>query len=138
MTANRPAEWRTPIKHALIIGGLFLAASAAIGFLAPEHISEELSRRLMGVMLGALVVYYANAAPRALTPLARLRCDPAAEQAFRRFFGWTLVLGGVAYMLAYIVAPLDVADVVATALLGAAMLVIVARMIWMKTRGSRA
>ena len=138
MTSNGPAEWRTPIKHALIVGGLFLAASAAIGFLAPDLLGETLSRRLMGVMFGALVVYYANAAPKALTPLARLRCSPAAEQALRRFVGWTLVLGGVGFMLAYIVAPLDLADVVATSLLGAAMVLVVARIIWMKTRGSRA
>ena len=50
-------------------------------------------------MLGLLVVVVcANAIPKSLTSLARLRGSPAAEQAARRFAGWSLVLGGLGYV----------------------------------------
>jgi hypothetical protein len=138
MTTNRSPTARASIVQALIVAGLFLAATAALKLLTPEHLSRELANRLLGVLLGVVVVVYANAVPKALTPLARLRCDPATEQALRRFTGWSITLGGAAYAVAWMIAPIESADIVATSLLGTALLPVIARLVWAKTRRSRA
>ncbi len=115
------------IGRSLVVAGLLLTASAALVLLSPEHLSETLARRLLGALLGAVVVSYANAVPKMLTPLARLRCDPSTEQAVRRFTGWTLVLGGLGYVAAWLFAPLDHASTIAIAALGSAVLLVAIR-----------
>jgi hypothetical protein len=95
-----------PIAHALFGAVSIIAASALLRWAAPEYLSLEMARRLTGVLLGLVVVVYANAIPKSLVALARLRCSPSREQAARRFAGWSLVLGGLGYTAAALVAPL--------------------------------
>lgn len=115
-----------PLVRALFVAAMILGASAALKWAAPEHLSPEWALRLSGALLGLVVVFYANVIPKSLTSLARLGGSPAAEQAARRFAGWSLVLGGLGYMLAMFVAPLAsmhvVGGVVLAAALAAAML----------------
>jgi hypothetical protein len=96
-----------PLGNALAGAVLIIAASALLRWVAPEYLGAEMARRLTGVLLGAVVVIYANAIPKSLVALARLRCSPAREQAARRFAGWSLVLGGLGYMAAALLAPLS-------------------------------
>ncbi len=138
MTTTSSQSQRTPIVRALIISGLLLGISATLMALSPEHVSAELARRLMGVMLGAIVVIYANAVPKALSPLIQRRCSPADDQAIRRFTGWSLVLGGVAYSLAWMVAPIEHANAIAGGLLCFWVMVIIARIVLGMTRESHA
>lgn len=93
-------------------------------------VGDDLARRLWGVLLGAVVIVYANAAPKTLPPLARMRCDPAAEQALRRFTGWALVAGGLGYAAAWLFAPLQSARLLAAGSLGGALLLVVLRYGW--------
>lgn len=138
MTTNRPQASRVSISRELIVAGLVLGVSVALALLSPDHLSPELARRLLGVLIGAVVVVYANAAPKALSPLIQMRCDPVAEQAMRRFTGWSLTLGGSAYVLTWLIAPLESANVLAASLLGAALLLVVVRLTWAMARRSRA
>lgn len=111
----------------LLGAALILAVSGALAWAAPEHISDELKQRLVATLLGAVVVIYANAIPKSLTALAQLRCSPEREQAARRFAGWSLVLGGINYMLAALFAPLGAMHLVGGSLLGVALLAAVLR-----------
>lgn len=115
------------LTRALIFAVVFVSAAAAIRLLSPEHLSRDLGQRLIGVMMGLVVAFYANAVPKALSPLLLMRCDPAAEQAMRRFTGWSLTLGGAAYAVTWLIAPVPIAKVLSTSLLGAALLLVVAR-----------
>ena len=126
MTMPQSASSLRPIRNALLIAALFLGFTAALKLLAPEQLSEEWADRLRGVMGGALVVYFSNAASKSLTPLARLR-DPVAEQAIRRFSAWTLTLGGVGYALASLVAPARWANEIAVVLLASAVTLVMVR-----------
>lgn len=128
---------RTSISRALIVAGLFLGVSLALTFLSPGHLSPEAASRSLGVLMGALVVVYSNAVPKALSPLVRIRCDPAAEQAIRRFTGWTLTMGGMAYMAVWLMAPYDIAAMLAASLLATALLVAIVRASWGRTRAAR-
>ncbi len=128
MTNNSPAA--SQIGRALIIAAAILGVSALLKLMSPEYISEDLSRRLLGVLLGVAVMLYANAVPKALTPLARMRCNPATEQSLRRFTGWSLTLGGLMYSVTWLVAPIAMAGTISVGLLGAALLLAILRHAW--------
>lgn len=110
------------LTRALIVAGLFLGLTAAVKLGSPEYIDADFARRLVGVMMGAIVVLYANSVPKQLTPLAAMRCSPATEQSVRRFTGLSLVLGGLGFALAWMVAPVEAANAVGGAVLGIALL----------------
>lgn len=117
----------SPIARALLVAGVIMAASASLAYASPEYISTALAGRLFGTMLGAVVVFYANVVPKSLIPLARMRCDPATEQALRRFAGQALVLGGLGYAAASLLAPLGMARYLAIAALSSALLAVAIR-----------
>lgn len=130
MTTNRTTDRRANIWRGLILAALLLSAAVVTKRVSPEYLSPDLARRLLGVLMGAVVVIYANAVPKVLTPLIQSRCDPIAHQAIRRFTGWILVLGGAAYAVAWAIAPYRYADVLAASFLGASVLLVVTRITW--------
>ncbi len=136
MNTNRSQTSRA-IGSSLIIAGLFLQASIALKWLTPDPLSAEMAHRLMGVLMGALVVFYANDVPKSLTPLVRMRCDPAAEQALRRFAGWSLALGGAAFAAASLLAPFENANAIAVSALGSSVLLVIARLTGMLAGGGK-
>ena len=138
MTTNHSRPARSEVARGLVVALVLLGGSGALRLLAPAYLSSDLSRRLMGALLGLMVVVYANAVPKALAPLIRSRCDPAGEQALRRFTGWSFVLGGAAYAIGWIVAPMEVAYLVTASALGAALLLVAVRVSWASRRGGAA
>ena len=118
---------KSQLVRSLLIGVLIIAIAGALSWLAPAYISAELSHRLLGALLGAVVVVYANAIPKMLATRVRLRCTPAEDQAARRFAGWSMVLGGVGYMLAWLFAPLGLAALIGGGLLAGALLIALVR-----------
>ncbi len=128
MTNNSSATRQ--IRRALIGAAAILSVAALLKLISPEYVSEELSRRLLGVLLGLTVMVYANAVPKALTPLVGMRCDPATEQSLRRFTGWSLTLGGLMYAVTWLVASIGMAGTISAVLLGAALLLAILRHAW--------
>ena len=126
---------RTILLRSLLVAVLLIGVSSTLRWLAPEYLSSDLARRLIQIMMGLYVVAIANALPKTLTPLMQLRCDPAAEQAMRRFAGWTLALGGAGYALTWMIAPIGIAPVLAKSLLGGAVLLVIVRLARAKMRG---
>jgi hypothetical protein len=124
------------LSRSVLAAALILGTSALLSWLAPAYISVELSQRLLGVMLGAVVVVYSNAIPKALGAYARLRCSPAQEQAAARFAGWSLVLGGIGYMLASLLAPIGIATLIAGGLLALGLLLAVLRYLMIPANGT--
>jgi hypothetical protein len=95
----------SPIVRSLLGAALILAISAVLAWVTPDYLGREMQHRLTGVLIGAIVVVYANAIPKAV--IARTRCQPAVMQAARRFTGWALVLGGLGYIAAALLAPVQ-------------------------------
>ena len=124
MTADPAA--RAALLRGLAVAALLLLAALALRLLAPVHLAPEAAQRLVGALLGAVVVASSNAIPKALAPRLRFR-DPAAEQALRRFAGWSLTLGGLGYVLAWLLAPLEHANAAAGLVLAASLLAVVVR-----------
>lgn len=122
---------RAYLLRCLVTAGALLLASYALSRASPAIISVDCAQRVLGVMMGALVVLYANSAPKILSPLSSLTagCSAEGEQALRRFTGWALVLGGLGYMGAWLFAPIAHAAVIALALLGLAFALVVVRVL---------
>jgi len=128
---------RVPFGRDLIIAGLVIGVSAVVSSLSPGRISAELAHRLLGVLMGLVVVAYSNAVPKKLPRRLVTRCNPSTQQDLRRFTGWSLVLGGLAYALAWLSAPIEIANLLSAALLGVALLLVLARVAWGMARGAR-
>ncbi|HEX8788703.1 MAG TPA: hypothetical protein VF793_21135 [Telluria sp.] len=124
------------IRRSLSLAALYLLTAVVLNALRQRDlVSAEAAERLMGVLLGSMVIVSANAIPKRLVPLARLSCDPGREQTLRRFAGRTMVLGGLGFTLAYVLAPIAIASTLAICLLAPAVLVvagITTRCAWMR------
>lgn len=130
-----------PIRRSLLIAAIYLLTSVVLNALRQHQIvNAETVVRLMGMLMGSVVLVSANAIPKRLVPLARLSCDPAREQTLRRLGGWTLVLGGLGWTLAYALAPIAIASTLAICFLAPALLVvagITARCAWRRRSATR-
>jgi len=126
---------RSRLARDLGIATSLLAASAALAFLTPGTISRDASMRILGVLLGAFGIFYANEGPRTLPPLDRVR-DPAAEQARRRFAGWAITLGSVAYLVTWLIAPVSHAPAISMALLALSVAAVLGRCLLGRRRPS--
>ncbi len=118
------------LGRSLRVAALLLLSSIALSMLTPTYISQDWVHRLFMALMGCIVVAYANVIPKVLTPLTRVRCSPAQDQAMRRFAGWSLVLGGMGYTSAALFAPIALATVLACALLATSLLLVVLRCVW--------
>lgn len=124
------------LGRAVALAALILAASALLGWASPAYLSDESARRLLGVLLGAVVVGFSNTIPKMLASRSRLRCSPAQDQAARRFAGWSMVLGGLGYMLAWIFAPLSMAALIGGAALAIGLTLALLRCLRLGRNGS--
>lgn len=97
----------------------------------------ELSRRAAMIILGGFLVSMGNSMPKRLTPLAALQCSPAKVQAFQRFTGWTWVITGLAFTIAWLALPIDLATTVSMVVLVSGMLVTVTRVVQLRLTRAR-
>jgi len=122
------------IRSAVVFAGLMLVIplstklAAAMGAIA----DADLSRSATMVLIGAFFVYTGNALPKTLTPLTALQCDAGRVQAFQRFAGWTWVLTGLAFAIAWLVLPVYLAEPVSTTLLLVGTLMVVSQIVLLR------
>lgn len=128
------------LRRSLLVAAAYLLTAIVLNELRQHDVvSAATTQRLMGMLMGLVVIFSANVIPKRLVPLARLSCNPAREQTLRRFAAWALVLGGLGFTLAYALAPIAIASTLAICLLAPATLVAVgakARCAWM-TRNAK-
>ncbi|MYM22875.1 hypothetical protein GTP46_09480 [Duganella sp. FT135W] len=127
---TQPSPKSAQLVRALIYAALLLGMAALVRFYCSDTPSPEWTQRLFGVLTGCAVIWYANKVPKALLPLAYLRCDPAVEQSLRRVCGWSLLLGGLGYVIAWLAAPIAWAYLAAAAALGSALCVFLLCLAW--------
>jgi len=117
------------IRGAVVFAALMLivplGARLAANFGLPPH--ADTARRLTMILTGGFLAFTGNTIPKTLTPLSALRCNPARVQALQRMLGWTWVLTGLGFALAWLVLPLDVANPVSDVVLAAGMIVTVSQ-----------
>lgn len=106
------------IGRGLTFGAVYLLTSVVVNALRQHDlVGANAAIRLMGILMGLIVLVLANEVPKRLVPLERLRVDPAREQTLRRFAARVMVLGALGYTLAYAFAPIAIAATLALWLL---------------------
>ena len=123
--ARASADRRT-LARAIAAAGLIMAISMAavliqkLGWI--EAGTGALGKRALGLIVGAMVIAYANVVPK--TP------GSARLQATLRFSGWVLVLAGMAYSAIWLLAPITYASTLATWVLFSGLVLVLARVGW--------
>ena len=113
------------VRNSIIfaLGILLLAAATRFATSRGAPFEAEIARRAMNVFLGGFFIVTGNAIPKTLKPLSA-RCDPARVQSFQRLAGWTWVLTGLGFSLAWLFLPLGPANSVSMVILFAGMLLV--------------
>ena len=118
----------------IVFAGAMLAVSLAVKLAVALGLvpGPDLGRRATMVILGAFLAFTGNALPKTLTPLSALACDGTRVQAFQRFAGWTWVLTGLAFALAWLLLPVVVAKPVSLSVLVGGMLLVAAQLVQLR------
>ena len=126
---------RIPVAIALAL--LIIGSAVAVRYAeSAAMITEDSGRRVMQVLIGLVLVAYANVMPK---ELGRWRSPGAAKrsQAAQRVGGWSLTLAGLGYAGLWAFAPIAVADIAGMALVAAAMILTIAYGGWTRLRCRR-
>lgn len=123
------------IASLILVAALAFALANNTGYIAGEP--DEISKRVMGAVFGALLVLFANRAPKNLPPWSDAARDPARRQTLQRFAGWALVLSGLGYSVVWLAAPIAAAAPLSITLVGSALLLVLIRCFLPKFRGDR-
>lgn len=87
------------LAYSLALGGATLASTAAFAVLRLNGvISGETADRAVGVVIGLMVVVYANFVPKQISN---------GNPAIQRFIGWTFVIAYLAYAAIWAFAPMS-------------------------------
>lgn len=120
-----------------------LALSVAMGaflitLMMGKNIAEEfaildivIAERVVGVTIGVFLIVMGNRIPKVLTPISKMKCDPARAQAVQRYAGRVFMLAGLAITIAWIATPIDFAPLVMLAAGGASLTLVIPRKIQM-------
>jgi len=86
-------------------------------------------QRTTMIMVGAYLAVTGNAMPRMLPPTSSTPGGGARVQAFQRHAGWTWVLCGLGYAMAWLALPIDAAGPISMALVATAMIVTIVQLL---------
>jgi len=127
------------VLSSILVAGLIIGASFAVKYLGSKGLiagdAQELSQRSFNIIMGLIVVWFANLVPKRMKPLAETNCDPAHEQSLRRFAAQATVIGGLLYALAWLAAPYGLALPLSILALGGALPLVLARCLVQRVRG---
>jgi hypothetical protein len=119
------------VTDGVVFGALMMIIPLAVT-LAHAYgvvVDPDSGTRTSQVVLGAYLVVMGNALPRNLPTVASMQGDGARIQAIQRIAGWTCVLCGFGYAAAWLALPIDAAGPVSMALVAAAMIVTIVRVV---------
>ena len=120
------------VAGAVVFGALMmiipLALTLAHAYGLVDDPDSGMQRTTM-IMLGAYLAVTGNAIPRMLPPTSSIPCGGARVQAFQRHAGWTWVLCGLGYAMAWLALPIDAAGPISMALVVTAMIVTIVQLL---------
>ena len=129
------------VTGAVVFGALMmiipLALTLAHAYGLVDDPDSGMQRTTM-VILGAYLAVTGNAMPRMLPPTSSMPCGGARVQAFQRQAGWTWVLCGLGYAMAWLALPIDAAGPISMALVATAMIVTIVQLLRLRKPGPHA
>jgi len=135
------SKTRHEILFAIILASLLLLGSM-IATVAKqlELLDQDLIKRIIGMNTGLMLIVLGNYMPKKNQATAgQCGCpSKAATNNIQRFMGWTFVLGGILYTLAWITLDLDQAGIAIMFSFPAAIaMIFVLRIIYLRISGTK-
>jgi len=137
------AQWVRSVASvagAVVVGALMMIIPLALTLAHAYGLVDDpdSGRRATMIIFGAYLAATGNALPRMLPPMSSMACDGARVQAFQRLAGWTWALCGLGFATAWLLLPIDGAEVVSSALTVAAMVVTIVQLLRLRKPRQRA
>jgi hypothetical protein len=137
----RERYYHAALSLGVVVGGvpLIVVLGLNIWFSIGDHGADlEVGRRIVGFTMGGVFVFFGNVLPKILTPLSILPPDLAQRvTSARRFIGRNCVILGLAIAIAALVLPFELVRVLMQWGAIAAVLSIVAGIVWMNAGPAR-
>jgi hypothetical protein len=123
------------IPRALWTAAGLIAAALLLKWLASAGlINGDVSERLIQVAIGVVLIFSANRVPKQLVKISDDGCEPSRRQSQRRLAGWAFVLAGLAYVVVWLVAPIDSAAIISLCIVGGTVLLVLVPCLWLFLR----
>ena len=120
------------VAGAVVFGALMmiipLALTLAHAYGLVDDPDSGMQRTTM-ILVGAYLAVTGNAMPRMLPPTSSMPGGGARVQAFQRHTGWTWVLCGLGYAMAWLALPIDAARPISMAMVASAMIVTILQLL---------
>ena len=111
-------------SFAIALAALILGTAAGLSYAQGLGlIGPDAAKRTMQVMIGLVLAAYSNLMPKDVGPWRASAPAMARAQSALRVGGWSMTLAGLVYASLWAFAPLGFADVAATAVVAAALLI---------------
>jgi hypothetical protein len=121
---------------ALAIGAGLLVLSAFMKYLqSAGQVDAETTRRTVQVVVGLVLAGYGNYMPKRLAGAPAPACATTRSQSALRVGGWAMTLAGLTQAALWALAPVPVADMVASAVVAIAVVITVTYGLWAFTHG---
>jgi hypothetical protein len=121
------------VDGAVVFGALMIIIPLALTLAHAYGLVDDPDtgmRRTTMIMIGAYLAVTGNAMPRMLPPTSSMPGgDGARVQAFQRHAGWTWVLCGLGYAMAWLALPIDAAGPISMALVATGMIVTIVQLL---------
>ena len=104
------------LKGSLALAAILLGTAYGLSLLADFNwVGPDMPDRVTQVMIGLILVLFGNATGKRPSDADPTRDGKPGMMAARRFFGLALVVGGLIHAIAWLVAPLDMANTLSMA-----------------------
>ena len=120
------------VAVAVVFGALMMIIPLALTLARAYGLVDDPDsgiQRTTNIMIGAYLAMIGNAMPRMLPPTSSMPDGGARVQAFQRHAGWTWVLCGLGYAMAWLALPIDAAGPLSMAVVATAMIVTVVQLL---------
>jgi hypothetical protein len=115
-------EHHRQLTQAIVVAGVVLGLALITRLGWASELGDEFGKRAQGVVVAATIVAFANAIPKQVATARRLT--------ILRAIGWSMVLGGLGYGLAWLLLPLTYANLVAMLVMLVAISYVAVRVAW--------
>jgi uncharacterized membrane protein YeiB len=126
-------------SSAVVLGAVMVVIPLAVQLAETYGVlnDPDSGKRTVMIIIGLYLAATGNSLPRLLPPVSAMQGNAARAQAFQRLLGWTWVVFGLGFAIAWLVLPMDAVVPVSVTLVVAAIVVTMVQLLRLR-RGAPA